>query len=223
MTKYYSNSLSGNRLKLCYDLAPPRVRQYLDEEMNFVRKKIKSGYLVLELGCGYGRVLKELSAKAALLVGIDNSLKSLRFGRKNFLKSDKTVLICMDAERLGFSDNKFDLVFCVQNGISALGIEPDLLIRNALRVTKPNGKVIVSSYSNKFWEDRLKWFKIQADHSLVGEIDYNLTREGMIICKDGFKATTFNKNQFKKLLSEIGNEYKIYEIDESSIFYEIVA
>ena len=58
---------------------------------------------------------------------------------------------------------------------------------------------------------------------MIGEIDYNLTGGGNIVCKDGFKAITFNQNQFKNLLSEIGKEYKIFEIDESSIFCEIVA
>ena len=223
MTTYYSDSLSGNRLKLCYDLAPSRVVQYLNEEIDFVRKRIKPGHLILELGCGYGRVLKELFSETELLVGIDKSLKSLQFGRNNFLESDKITLICMDAEKLGFSYNKFDLVLCIQNGISALGIEPGILIHEALRVTKPNGKLILSSYSDNFWKDRLKWFQIQANHGLIGEIDYNLTREGIIICKDGFKSTTFDHSQFDKLLSKMGNEYKIFEIDESSIFCEIVA
>ena len=181
MITYYSDFLSGNRLKRCYDLAPPRVCQYLNEEVNFVRQRIKPADLVLELGCGYGRVLRELSSKPALLVGIDNSLKSLQYGRNIFLKSDKMVLICMGADKLGFSDNTFDLVFCIQNGISALGIEPKLLVQEALRITKQNGKLILSSYSNKFWEDRLKWFQIQSEHGLVGEIDYNLTRKGSLI------------------------------------------
>jgi len=223
MTKYYSDSLSGNRLKLCYELAPPRVLQYLKEEINFVRKRIKPGHLILELGCGYGRVLKELLFKPELLVGIDNSMKSLQFGKKSFLKSDNTALVCMDAKNLGFIDKKFDLVFCIQNGISALGIEPELLVQEALRITKPNGKLILSSYSDKFWEVRLSWFQIQSENGLVGEIDYSVTGDGTIICKDGFRATTVNKNQFDKLLLEFGNKYKIYEIDESSIFCEIVA
>jgi 2-polyprenyl-6-hydroxyphenyl methylase/3-demethylubiquinone-9 3-methyltransferase len=222
MTKYYSDSLSGTRLKLCYDLAPPRVQQYLNEEINFILERIKPGDFVLELGCGYGRVLNDLISQTDFLIGIDNSLKSLQFGKQTYLKSNKVVLICMDARKLGFHDNEFDVVFCIQNGISALGIEPALLIHEALRITKPNGRLLFSSYSDKFWDDRLKWFQIQASNSLIGEIDYNSTRGGIIICKDGFKATTFNHNQFENLLSEIGNEYKIFEIDESSIFCEIV-
>jgi len=223
MKTYYSDSLSGNRLKRCYDLAPPRIQQYLIEEANFVRKRIKSCNLVLELGCGYGRVLNVLQSERCKFIGIDNSLASLWFGKRNLLETNKINFICMDAKLLGFKENQFDLVFCIQNGISALGIEPKLLILESLRITKPKGKLLLSSYSDKFWEDRLEWFRIQSENGLVGEIDYTSTRDGTIICKDGFKATTFSKNQFEQLLSEIGKEYKIVEIDESSIFCEIVS
>lgn len=223
MISYYIDSLSGYRLKLCYDLAPPRVQRYLNEEIDFVRERISPGDLVLELGCGYGRVLNELLPATDFLIGIDNSLISLQFAKKTYLKLNYPNLFCMDAKKLGFRENKFDLVFCIQNGISALAIKPTLLIHEALRVTKPKGKLLLSSYSDKFWDARLKWFQIQASHGLIGEIDYNLTKEGIIICKDGFKATTFNHNQFEKLLSKIGKEYKTFEIDESSIFCEIVA
>ncbi|UCF64530.1 MAG: class I SAM-dependent methyltransferase [bacterium] len=223
MKTYYADSLSAHRLKQCYDLAPPRVRQYLNEEINFVRRRIQPGQRVLELGCGYGRVLKALSPENELLVGIDNSLSSLQFGKNEIITSERTLLLCMDAGKLGFQDHAFDVVFCIQNGISALGLEPEVLIQEALRITKPAGKIILSSYSEKFWEERLNWFRIQAEHELIGEIDDNSTGDGIIICKDGFKATTFTRNQFAKLLSRLGNDCDIYEVDESSIICEIRA
>ncbi len=35
MGSYYAENLSAHRLKRVYDLAPPRVRQYLDAEAGF--------------------------------------------------------------------------------------------------------------------------------------------------------------------------------------------
>lgn len=223
MSKYYSKFLSGERLKLCYDLAPSRVQQYLDAEINSVRERIKAGDNVLELGCGYGRILKELKSETILLYGIDNSFLSLQFGRNKFHYKNELKLFCMDAESLGFRENEFDLVFCVQNGISALGIEPALLIDESLRVTKPRGRILFSSYSDKFWNTRLDWFKIQSAHGLIGNIDYDLTGNGEIVCKDGFKATTFNRFQLENLTSGLERVYNIFEVDESSIFLEIIA
>ena len=131
--------------------------------------------------------------------------------------------LAVDAQNLGFLDNQFDLVFCIQNGISAFGIEPGLIINEALRVTKTGGKLLLSSYSDKFWDHRLEWFELQSKHGLIGEIDYDLSGEGKIVCKDGFEATTFGTEHFEKFLSGYEKEYNIFEIDESSIFCEVIA
>jgi len=39
---YYTQKLSGKHLQLCYEIAPPRVKRYLEAEIEFVLKKIKS-------------------------------------------------------------------------------------------------------------------------------------------------------------------------------------
>ena len=60
---YYSKKLSAGRLRQVYDLAPDRVRRYLESDIRFVMGKIKPGDMVLELGCGYGRVMDKLAEK----------------------------------------------------------------------------------------------------------------------------------------------------------------
>jgi 2-polyprenyl-6-hydroxyphenyl methylase/3-demethylubiquinone-9 3-methyltransferase len=95
------------------------------------------------------------------------------------------------------------------------------LIKESLRVTKQKGIVLFSSYSGKFWKHRLEWFQLQTDSGLLGEIDYEKTRNGVIICKDGFKATTVDREQFLSLISHLGVKASIVEIDESSVFCEI--
>jgi SAM-dependent methyltransferase len=221
MSKYYREFLSAERLKLCYDLAPLRVLQYLDAEIAFVMNKIKRDDFILELGCGYGRVLEAMHQKTKHVVGIDLSLENLKFSRSNFL-SKISFLSAMDAFHLGIQTGIFDLVFCIQNGISAIGGNPELLIREAIRVTKQGGTILFSSYSDKFWNHRLDWFQIQSDNHLLGEIDYDLTGNGTIVCKDGFQATTFTEKEFKMLLSSFDKQVKVYEIDESSVFCEIL-
>ena len=128
----------------------------------------------------------------------------------------------MDAFNLGFKTKMFDHVFCIQNGISAFGGDQEVLIKESIHLIKPGGSALFSSYSDKFWNHRLEWFEIQSENNLIGEIDYNLTGNGSIVCKDGFRATTVNEEKFRLLTSAINNEVKIYEIDESSIFCEIL-
>jgi len=222
MGGYYSQKLSGERLRLCYEIAPPRVKQYLEAEIAFVLDKIEGCELVLELGCGYGRVLERLAATAETVVGIDTSFESLRLASALLCKSPSCHLAMMDAVALGFQDGCFDAVVCIQNGISAFRVDRRKLIEEAVRVTRKKGTVLFSSYSERFWEDRLRWFRMQAERKLVGEIDEDATGNGVIVGKDGFKATTIKPEDFIRLTSGLPFETIITEVDDSSIFFELL-
>jgi len=217
----YYNTLSAERLKKCYDIAPVRIMRYLKAEIDFVIGKIISPSKILELGCGYGRIIEQLASGDAIIAGIDTSLDSLKFGRDNLQNKLGINLSCMNAVSLGFKDNSFDLVLCLQYGISAFHSDRLQLVKEAIRVTRKRGKILFSTYSEKFWGDRLEWFKLQASKGLIGEIDEIKTVRGTIICKDGFKATTIKPGEFKSLVSSLNVIPVIIEVDESSIFFEI--
>jgi len=218
---YYSEKLSAERLQLCYEIAPPRVKQYLEAEIEFVLDKIRPLDFVLELGCGYGRVLQKLVEKAKTVFGIDTSRASLSLVQKTIGKIPSLHLSVMNAVELGFSDKKFDTVICVQNGISAFKVNKRKLIEEAIRVTRSGGTVLFSSYSERFWEDRLEWFRLQSEYGLIGEIDENASKDGIIVCKDGFRSDTIGPDEFISLTSGYGIEPMITEVDGSSIFCEI--
>jgi SAM-dependent methyltransferase len=218
MSNYYSRKLSAARLCKCYEIAPPRVRQYLEAEIDFVLDNIKPLDRVLELGCGYGRALGRFIEKSGMVVGIDTSYESLALARETIGDSPECCLAEMDAARPGFADGCFDLVACIQNGISAFKVDRLNLIRESLRVTRIGGTALFSSYSESFWSDRLEWFEIQAGHGLVGEIDYDATGDGVIVCKDGFRAETISPGEFGNLVSGFEVESIITEVDNSSIF-----
>lgn len=222
LNEYYPQKLSAARLKQVYDIAPQRVRQYLDSELSYVIAKIRPTDLVLELGCGYGRILPKLATNARCVVGIDISGSSLQFA-SNFLQGSSNISISkMEAANLGFRECAFDRVVCIQNGISAFHADPRILISESLRVTKPGGLILFSSYAAKFWKERLRWFQLQSQARLLGEIDYERTREGVIVCKDGFTATTVGPEDFSKLTKGLNASVRIVEVDESSLFCEII-
>lgn len=222
MSEYYKEKLSALRLKQVYDIASPRVRQYLDAEVNQVVEKIKPGDLVLELGCGYGRIFPSLSKKAGWIIGIDHSFSSLQMGRELSGNITNCSFMLMDAVRPAFLKDVFDVVVCIQNGISAFHVDQRDLIRESMRIAKPGGTILFSSYSHKFWKDRLEWFYRQADAGLLGEIDEKKTGNGIIVCKDGFTATTVDSETFQKLTAGFGVETRIVEVDESSLFCTIM-
>jgi len=128
----------------------------------------------------------------------------------------------MDASALTFRDGAFDVVVCVQNGICAFAVDPERLMREALRVTGPGGRVLFSTYSAAFWSERLQWFESQAAAGLVGAIDYDHTQNGTIVCKDGFRAGMFSTEAFLVLCRRLGVEPIITTVDDSSVFCEIL-
>jgi SAM-dependent methyltransferase len=222
MGDYYSEKLSAERLRRVYEIAPPRIQQYLRADIDHVIERTHPSDTVLELGCGYGRVLGPMSRKAARVIGIDTSLASLIMAREELAACDNIKLIQMDAARLGFLDAAFDLVACVQNGISAFHVDQRQLILESVRVTRPGGRVLFSSYSEKFWDERLNWFRLQAQAGLLGEIDPRRSRPGRIVCRDGFTATTVGPERFRELTAGLSAHIDIVEVDGSSLFCEIV-
>ncbi len=82
MQGYYKEKLSAEKLKECYEIAPRRVKQYLDAEINFALSKIAANDIVIELGCGYGRLLPFIAQKARSVIGIDTSDSSIELGKK---------------------------------------------------------------------------------------------------------------------------------------------
>jgi 2-polyprenyl-6-hydroxyphenyl methylase/3-demethylubiquinone-9 3-methyltransferase len=215
MGLYYSDSLSARNLERCYQIAPPRIQQYLDAEIDYVVTSLKSSDILVELGCGYGRVLSNLGSIANTVVGLDLAVESLRYGRSRTISNE---LAQMTAGQTAFRDDTFDVVVCIQNGISAFKVDPRDLVRESLRIIRPTGRCFFSTYSDRIWEDRLDWFRLQAEENLLGKIDWDRTERGTIVCKDGFTATTFTEAEFLEIASDIGAECKTIEVDSSSLF-----
>ncbi len=215
---YYKDRLVAERLRKVYALAPPRVRQYFEAEFEFVRSFAGEKALGLELGCGYGRAMAQLAGDFKILYGIDNSPSSIT-DAKDYLKGVENVrLAVMDATCMAFDDQTFDVTFCIQNGLSAFHIEPKILIPEAMRVTKPGGVALFSSYAEEFWPHRREWFELQSREGLLGEIDWDKTGDGKIVCKDGFTATTYGPSEFGRIIDELGLTARIETVDSSSVF-----
>lgn len=214
---YYAQKLNSQKLFKVYETKIPRVKQYLDAEVSFVRDNLTGSERVLELGAGYGRIIKELAGNCKSIVGIDISDDSVSLGKEYLKDSSNVEIITMDVHNLKFEE-KFDIVLCLQNGLSAMKITSPDLIEKVLETVVSGGRIFFSTYSEKFWEYRLMWFREQAEKGLLGEIDSDKTKDGVIICKDGFKAITHTPKDLEAIGDLSGYEYQIQEVDESSTF-----
>lgn len=137
------------------------IEKFLNEEekviVNFVKKHGKNP-LILDLGCGNGRCLKVLQDDGFnRLFGIDISSKMLKRAKNNLLNS--VVLLHHDfRERLPFENNYFDITLITGNTITSGGlVESDAVLKQAYRVLKKDGFLIVGSFNAEFMtEDIVK-------------------------------------------------------------------
>lgn len=216
MSNYYADMLNAQSLFGVYETHLPRVKQYLEAEIDFVRKNLSGSERVLEIAAGYGRIIKALAPYCGSIVGMDISAENVALGGTYLKDCPNASMVVMDAHKMTF-DGTFDVILCLQNGLSAMQANPGV-VSSIINLLAPGGSVYFSSYSAQFWDWRLKWFEEQANKGLLGEIDYNRTKDGVIICKDGFKATTHSPESLKEIGDTVGLPYQITEVDESSIF-----
>jgi methylase of polypeptide subunit release factors len=67
--------LSCERLTCCDELVSPCVKQYLEAGTRYVLDGIGRPGMVLEFGCGSGRVTLRLAEAALVAIGIDTAQK----------------------------------------------------------------------------------------------------------------------------------------------------
>jgi len=217
---YYAGKLSGRRLERCYELASSRVRQYLQAEIDHALLFVRPTDDVLELGCGYGRIVSRIAPHAHRVVGIDTARESLALARE-LVSAPHCEFLEMNAVDLRFPDRSFDVTLCLQNGICAFGVDPDSLVKEALRVTCDGGTVLLSSYADAFWDERLAWFEAQAAAGLLGQVDRAASRDGVIVCTDGFRAGRMTPDDFRALCQRLGVTGDVTEVDGSSVICRI--
>ena len=220
MGNYYAESLNSQKLFQVYDTALPRIEQYFREEIDFVRRKLTGTERVLEVAAGYGRIVRELAPSCAEIVGMDISEDSVRMGREYLKGVPNASMVAMDAHKITFPPQSFDVTLCLQNALSAMRAD-DEVIRSILDLLAPGGTAYFSTYSANFWEHRVAWFQEQADKGLLGELDMEKTREGVIVCKDGFRATTQTPEEYEAIVQKSGYPYEVTEVDGSSLFLVI--
>jgi SAM-dependent methyltransferase len=96
--------------------------------------------------------------------GVDLAESAIELARKNFaiagLAADLRVA---DGERLPFLDDTFDLVYA--HGVAQYTADDRALVREAHRVVKPGGLVIVQVYNRVSWLNGLsKVMKVGLEH-----------------------------------------------------------
>ena len=107
----------------------------------WMRSQLSAGELaILSVGCGAGELERELSGADRAVIGLDLSHAMLRRAARNSL----CLPVQADAAVLPFGSRQFDALMFVES-IGYLDL--DAVFAEARRVLKPEGRLIVTSYS----------------------------------------------------------------------------
>ncbi|MCP8312169.1 MAG: methyltransferase domain-containing protein [Candidatus Methylarchaceae archaeon HK02M1] len=142
-----------NKLSKFYDYFTIFERRYSERTLDLL--SIKRGEIVLEIGFGTGRYLKrmaELVGMTSKAYGIDISLGMLEVTKKRLKKAglmDRVELYCEDALQIPYEDDMFDAIFMSFTLELFDTPEIPIVLEEARRVLKPNGRLGIVSISNE--------------------------------------------------------------------------
>lgn len=201
-------------------LGLPIWNKYVDDlQMHHLRrilKQIKPSEKVLELGCGIGRFSFRLGKLCKEAYAIDGSEEAIKICKKKSEENNISNIRfkVMDLRKLDFDNETFDWVLSVTS-IEHITNEPELCvaIREALRVTKRSGKVILLECTSDKRNDeyvialpRNRWFEnIEKAGGIIEDwsvIDISFLRKIFYRAVNLMRRTRLEKVKSIKLLME---------------------
>ena len=138
---------------------------------------------ILEIGCGIGSVVYELSEKGHNIIGIDISGEAIEYGRKKY---GEIRLEVQAAETLPYEAESFEVVlsFDLFEHVAAI----DKHISEVSRVLRPGGYYLFQT-PNKFsniiyetlWTKSLQWRRYHPSLHSPGQLRRRMSRHGFEI------------------------------------------
>jgi len=127
-----------------------------------VRPYLKENSRVLEVGCGAGNLLVQAGVPGSFPVALDLSMQALTFVRSRLqeLEAGREALkgfACLQSigEQLPFADGSFDFIL-LSEVVEHLE-EPHMSIREASRVLRPGGRLLVTTPNYRSFWPVMEW------------------------------------------------------------------
>ncbi len=136
----------------------PEYVEVEEAEKAYLNAYIKQGKTLLDVGCNNGSKLEWLAGRLSMGVGIDISERRIKTA-KNLHLPHKNLRFCvMNAEKMGFPDNRFDYVTSMGHTAGNL-MRPNVSLREMKRVLNSEGAIFWFVYSRDSIEFRLRAYR----------------------------------------------------------------
>lgn len=122
-----------------------QTRKFPWHEFALFKQFVHPGDQVLDAGCGSGRLYEFLKENNLSYTGVDTSEQLINIAKKNHPAAHFTV---GDILTLPFSDNKFNVIFCIATLHHIPGKKlREQAIKEFRRVLKPGGHLIMTNWN----------------------------------------------------------------------------
>lgn len=124
----------------------------------YSKNYIKTGTVILDIGCGRGDLIFHLSKNGWSIYGLDYSENALSFAKETIRPlldniRKKIRLLCADACRLPFKNNTIDFICSIDVFEHLRDNELKSLVKEMYRVLKKKGRFIIFTSPNKEYAD----------------------------------------------------------------------
>lgn len=160
--------------------------QFLKYNRQFAlaRTLVSKESVVLDLGCGDGRMTNIIADKVEFVYGVDNQRRAISFARLMTCKKNTAFLVAQG--RLPFHDRFFDAVFCFDVIEHIKPDEVGVFLSEMWRVLKEGGHCIISTPNRKSLHNRIFGHHIDKKHYYefdVPELKYLLKKNKFVVKK----------------------------------------
>lgn len=185
--------------------APSEIQNWFKKENEFLKKNIEKNSVILDVGCGFGRHLKVLAKFCKKVIGIDNNETMVEKAKRNLKEFTNAKVYLKDAEKIPFENEFFDYVICMTNTFGTFLNKRRKILKEMKRVLKNDGRIIISVYSEKATDARIKGYKKVGLH--IQKIE-----NGRFYFKEGHITEQFSKEQLNKTFNSIKLRARITEL-----------
>ncbi len=136
----------------------PAYKELFEAEEKYLQENIIPDSKVLDIGCGEGRNMSSILKKTPYIYGIDNDQKAVDDALNNFKDIDTVKVLKAEAIFLPFEDKTFDttIMFHVFYNLDTQKVPA---LKEVARVLKKDGFLILSTFSETAFEERMKIYK----------------------------------------------------------------
>ncbi len=185
--------------------ASPETQKWFKRENEILKKIVKKGSDVLDIGCGFGRHMRILAKFCKEVVGVDYSKTMVEKAKENLAKFSNIEVYLENAQEMHFEDESFDYVICMSNTFGIFLNKELEILREMKRVLKQDGKIIISVYSENALDIRIK------DYKKVG-LHIEKIKGGKVYFREGHATRQFSKKQMVKLFDSVELKAEVTEL-----------